>query len=165
LRRAPRRGLPAVSRPARAHAGPAACTSSMGSTRQIANPRAGHPDRNPDRAGATSASNRSREVDFHRRVSGLQRFSCEMILTPEQARRKNRRGLPGRADQAGPSRVLGGAGGHLECRRRGGAVLPPSMRGRPLIRPSESDLDEIAAILNKSDSITIYAGAGWSGRP
>jgi pyruvate dehydrogenase (quinone) len=34
---------------------------------------------------------------------------------------------------------------------------------RPLIRPSDADLDEIAAILNKSDAITIYAGAGCAG--
>jgi pyruvate dehydrogenase (quinone) len=34
---------------------------------------------------------------------------------------------------------------------------------RPLIRPSDADLDEIAAILNKSDAITIYAGARCAG--
>jgi pyruvate dehydrogenase (quinone) len=34
---------------------------------------------------------------------------------------------------------------------------------RPLIRPSDADLDEIAAILNKSEAITIYAGAGCAG--
>src|SRR5438132_260576 len=33
----------------------------------------------------------------------------------------------------------------------------------PLVRPSDEDLDEIAAILNKSDAITIYAGAGCAG--
>jgi hypothetical protein len=36
---------------------------------------------------------------------------------------------------------------------------------RPLIRPSDADLDEIAAVLNRSKSkkITIYAGAGCAG--
>src|ERR1700684_4724661 len=34
---------------------------------------------------------------------------------------------------------------------------------RPLVRPSDADLDEIAAILNKSKAITIYAGAGCAG--
>jgi thiamine pyrophosphate-dependent acetolactate synthase large subunit-like protein len=34
---------------------------------------------------------------------------------------------------------------------------------RPLLRPSDADLDDIAAILNKSDAITIYAGAGCEG--
>src|SRR6202035_112518 len=33
----------------------------------------------------------------------------------------------------------------------------------PVIRPSDADLDEIAAILNRSDAITIYAGAGCAG--
>ena len=34
---------------------------------------------------------------------------------------------------------------------------------RPLIRPTDPDLDEMAAILNESDAITIYAGAGCAG--
>jgi pyruvate dehydrogenase (quinone) len=34
---------------------------------------------------------------------------------------------------------------------------------RPLVHPSDADLDEIAAILNKSKAITIYAGAGCAG--
>src|SRR3984885_8343359 len=33
----------------------------------------------------------------------------------------------------------------------------------PLIRPSEAELDAIAAILNKSRAITVYAGAGCEG--
>jgi pyruvate dehydrogenase (quinone) len=33
----------------------------------------------------------------------------------------------------------------------------------PLIRPTDADLDEIAAVLNKSEAITIYAGAGCAG--
>jgi pyruvate dehydrogenase (quinone) len=34
---------------------------------------------------------------------------------------------------------------------------------QPVIRPSDADLDEIAAVLNDSDAITIYAGAGCAG--
>src|SRR5258706_10222927 len=34
---------------------------------------------------------------------------------------------------------------------------------RPLVRPTDLDLDEMAAILNESDAITIYAGAGCAG--
>jgi pyruvate dehydrogenase (quinone) len=34
---------------------------------------------------------------------------------------------------------------------------------RPLVRPTDADLDEIAAILNASRAITIYAGAGCAG--
>ncbi len=42
--------------------------------------------------------------------------------------------------------------------------LPYTVHARqPLVRPSDADLEEIAAILNKSDAITIYAGAGCAG--
>jgi thiamine pyrophosphate-dependent acetolactate synthase large subunit-like protein len=34
---------------------------------------------------------------------------------------------------------------------------------QPLVRPSDADLDEIAAVLDKSEAITIYAGAGCAG--
>ena len=39
----------------------------------------------------------------------------------------------------------------------------PSMRGARSFARVTTDLDEIAAILNKSDAITIYAGAGCAG--
>ena len=43
-----------------------------------------------------------------------------------------------------------------------GAESPYAVHARrPLTRPSDADLDEIAAILNKAEqAITIYAGAG-----
>jgi hypothetical protein len=42
--------------------------------------------------------------------------------------------------------------------------LPRTVHARrPLIRPSDGDLDEIAAILNESKAITIYAGSGCAG--
>jgi pyruvate dehydrogenase (quinone) len=42
--------------------------------------------------------------------------------------------------------------------------LPHAVHARhPLIRPSDADLDEIAAILNNSGAIMIYAGAGCAG--
>src|SRR5260221_92165 len=34
---------------------------------------------------------------------------------------------------------------------------------RPLVRPSDADLDRIATVLNESEAITIYAGAGCAG--
>ena len=33
----------------------------------------------------------------------------------------------------------------------------------PIVRPSDAELDEIAALLNESEAITIYAGAGCAG--
>ena len=86
---------------------------------------------------------------------------CEMIVTPEQARRKTvaacqaaltRRGV---AVLVVPADVAN-ATAHDE--------LPYAVHvSRPVLRPSDADLDEIAAMLNKSDAITIYAGAGCAG--
>jgi len=100
------------------------------------------------------------EVDFVDVYRGCSVF-CEMILTPQQARRKTvaacqaaltRRGV---AVLVVPVDVANGAS-HDE---------PPyavHVR-RPLVRPCDADLDEIAAILNKSNAIAIYAGAGCAG--
>src|SRR5271165_5929991 len=100
------------------------------------------------------------EVDFVDVYRGCSVF-CEMILTPQQGRRKTvaacqaaltRRGV---AVLVVPVDVANGAS-HDE---------PPyavHVR-RPLVRPCDADLDEIAAILNKSNAIAIYAGAGCAG--
>jgi pyruvate dehydrogenase (quinone) len=100
------------------------------------------------------------EVDFKAVYKGCSVF-CEMVLTPEQARR-----LTVQACQAAIT-------------RRGVAVLilpvdvadsaavdelPYRVHANaPVIRPSESDLDEIASLLSKGSNITIYAGAGCAG--
>jgi pyruvate dehydrogenase (quinone) len=86
---------------------------------------------------------------------------CEMILTPEHARRKAVAAcqaaltLRGVAVLVVPADVSN-AHAHDE--------LPYTVHARPsVIRPSDTDLDEIAAILNQSTAITIYAGAGCAG--
>ena len=100
------------------------------------------------------------EVDFLHVYQGCSVY-CEMILTPEQARRK----------------VVAACQAALT--RRGVAVLivpvdisnsaavdelPYTVHtSRPLIRPSDADLDAMAAVLNQAKSITIYAGAGCAG--
>src|SRR6201989_2090583 len=95
------------------------------------------------------------EIDYNDVFKGCSVY-CEMIVTPEQARRKTvaacqaaltRRGV---AVLVVPADVAN-ASAHDE---------PPYAvhARRPLIRPSDADLDEIASILNKSDAITIYAG-------
>src|SRR3954471_2021045 len=102
----------------------------------------------------------SQEIDYDDVFKGCSVY-CEMIVTPEQARRKavaacqaalTRRGV---AVLVVPADIANAAS-HEE---------PPYAvhARRPIIRPSDSDLDEIAAILNKSEAITIYAGAGCAG--
>src|SRR5260370_28036199 len=84
-----------------------------------------------------------------------------MIVTPEQARRKTVAACQAALTKRGVAVLvvpadIANAAAHDE---------PPYTvhTRRPLIRPNETDLDAIAAILNKSDAITIYAGAGCAG--
>jgi pyruvate dehydrogenase (quinone) len=102
------------------------------------------------------------EVDFVDVYRGCSVF-CEMILTPEQARRKTVAACQAALTKRGVAVLvvpadISNAAAHDE---------PPyavHVR-RPLIRPNDADLDEIAAVLNRSKSkkITIYAGAGCAG--
>jgi|HubBroStandDraft_1064217.scaffolds.fasta_scaffold00121_31 pyruvate dehydrogenase (quinone) len=100
------------------------------------------------------------EVDFKAVYKGCSVF-CEMVMTPEQARR-----LTVMACQAAIT-------------RRGVSVLilpvdvadSPAVEelpyrvhtNLPVIRPSDADLDEMAELLSKGTNITIYAGAGCAG--
>jgi pyruvate dehydrogenase (quinone) len=97
------------------------------------------------------------EVDFKSVYQGCSVF-CEMVLTPEHARR-----MTVMACQAAIS-------------KRGVAVLivpvdvfdsdaadEPAFSvhvNRPVVRPSEADLDEMAAIIAQGSNIAIYAGSG-----
>lgn len=97
------------------------------------------------------------EVDFADVYRGCSVF-CEMILTPEQARRKTVAACQAALTRRGVAVLvvpadISNAAAHDE---------PPYAvhARRPLVRPSDADLDEIAAVLNKNDAIAIYAGAG-----
>src|SRR3954465_8687756 len=99
------------------------------------------------------------EVDLAEVYKGCSVFS-EMILTPEQARRKTVAACQAAMTRRGVAVLvvpvdIANAAAHDEP--------PYTVHARkPLVRPSDADLDEIAAILNKSISkkITIFAGAG-----
>src|SRR5271169_2239466 len=86
---------------------------------------------------------------------------CEMILTPEQARRKTVAACQAALTKRGVAVLIvpadiSNAAAHDE--------RPYTVHARqPVIRPSDADLDEIADILNDSAAITIYAGAGCAG--
>ena len=100
------------------------------------------------------------EVDFDDVFKGCSVY-CEMILTPEQARRKTVAACQAALTKRGVAVLVvpadvANAASHDEP--------PYAVHARhPVIRPSDADLDEIAAVLNKSDAITIYAGAGCAG--
>jgi len=97
------------------------------------------------------------EVDFAQVYKGCSVY-CEMILTPEQARRKTVAACQAALTKRGVAVLivpadLSNTPAHDE--------LPYTVHARrPLVRPSDADLDEIAAILNGNEAITIYAGAG-----
>src|SRR5271155_2540395 len=100
------------------------------------------------------------EVDFKEVYKGCSVY-CEMIVTPEQARRMVVAACQAASTKRGVAVLvvpadIANAPAHDE--------LPYAVHARrPLVRPTDADLDEIAAILNGSDAITIYAGAGCEG--
>jgi pyruvate dehydrogenase (quinone) len=100
------------------------------------------------------------EVDFNEVYKGCSVF-CEMILTPEQAQRKVVAACQAALTKRGVAVLIvpvdiANAPAHDEA--------PYAVHARrPLVRPTDADLDEIAAILNGSTAITIFAGAGCAG--
>jgi len=104
--------------------------------------------------------NSIQEVNFEQVYKECSVF-CEMILTPAHARRKTVAACQAALTKRGvavlvvPADISNAAAEHER---------PYTVHARrPLIRPSDADLDEIAGILNSSDAITIYAGAGCAG--
>ena len=100
------------------------------------------------------------EIDLAEVFKGCSVF-CDTILTPEQARRKTVAACQAALTKRGVAVLIvpadvADAAAHQE---RPYSVHVPS----PVVRPSDSELDAIADILNQGDAITIYAGAGCAG--
>src|SRR5258708_1671053 len=100
------------------------------------------------------------EIDLQQVFKGCSVF-CETILTPEQARRKTVAASQAALTKRGVAVLvvpadIANAAAHDE--RPYAVHIPP-----PLIRPVDSDLDSIAALLNRSGAVTIYAAAGCEG--
>src|SRR6266571_2423299 len=100
------------------------------------------------------------EIDYDDVFKGCSVY-CEMILTPEHARRKTVAACQAALTKRGVAVLVvpadvANAPAHEE---------PPYTVhvSRPLVRPSDADLDQIATVLNESEAITIYAGAGCAG--
>src|SRR6202046_3475891 len=97
------------------------------------------------------------EVDLVDVYQGCSVF-CEMILTPEQALRKTVMACQAAISKRGVAVLI------LPVDiADSDAVEEPPFRvhvNKPVIRPSEEDLDRIAAILAEGTNITIYAGSG-----
>jgi pyruvate dehydrogenase (quinone) len=104
--------------------------------------------------------NSIQEVDFHQVYRDCSVF-CETILTPEQARRKTVAACQAALTKRGVAVLVVPADVSNAAAQEERPYTVHTRR--PVIRPSDADLDEIADILNKSDAITIYAGAGCVG--
>src|SRR5689334_9033972 len=100
------------------------------------------------------------EIDYDDVFKGCSVY-CEMILTPEQARRKTVAACQAALTRRGVAVLVVPA----DVANAASREEPPYAvhARRPLVRPSDADLDEIAALLNSSKAITIYAGAGCAG--
>ena len=104
--------------------------------------------------------NSIQEVDFDQVYKDCSVF-CEMILTPAQARRKTVAACQAALTKRGVAVLVVPADISNAAAEK---ERPYTVHARqPVVRPSDADLDEIAAILNDSDAITIYAGAGCAG--
>src|SRR5580704_2368396 len=90
------------------------------------------------------------EIDFNDVFKGCSVY-CEMIVTPEQARRKTVAACQAALTKRGVAVLvvptdIANAPAHDEA--------PYAVHARrPLVRPTDADLDEIAAILNESEAI------------
>ncbi|RKP47126.1 thiamine pyrophosphate-dependent enzyme [Pararobbsia silviterrae] len=97
------------------------------------------------------------EVDFQSVFQGCSVF-CEMILTPEQARRKTVLACQAAIAKQGVAVLIVPVDmSHADIKDD----LPYRIQqSRPLVRPNDIELDEIARILNAGQKVAIYAGAG-----
>ena len=104
--------------------------------------------------------NYPQEVDF-KAIYGSCSVYCEMILTPEQARRKAVIACQTAIAKRGVAVLIVPVDiSHSEVHDD----VPFSVHtSHPIIRPNDADLDRVAEILNAGDKIAIYGGSGCRG--
>jgi pyruvate dehydrogenase (quinone) len=100
------------------------------------------------------------EVDFKAIYSSCT-VHCDMILTPEQARRKTVAACQAALAKRGVAVLIVPVDiSHADVRDD----LPYAVHhSLPVVRPSDADLDRVAEILNAGDRIAIYGGSGCRG--
>src|ERR1700728_2709392 len=100
------------------------------------------------------------EVDF-KAIYGSCSVYCDMILTPEQARRKTVMACQAAIAKRGAAVLIVPVDiSHSDVRDDVPFAVHTS---HPVIRPTDADLDEIAGIINAGQQIAIYGGAGCCG--
>jgi len=100
------------------------------------------------------------EVDF-KTIYGSISVYCDMILTPAQARRKTVTACQAAIAKRGVAVLIVPVDiSHSDVDDDVPFAVHTS---RPIVRPSDADLDAIAAIINAGQKITIYGGSGCRG--
>ena len=100
------------------------------------------------------------EVDLKQVYQGCSVY-CEMILTPDQARRKTIAACQAAINKRGVSVLVVPVDvSHADSHDQTPFTLHAPT---PVVRPSDSDLADIAALLNTGGKITIYGGSGCEG--
>src|SRR5262245_14680311 len=153
---APRRISPASSRSARAAAVRATCTSSTGSTTAIAAACRCWRSLRIFRAGR-SASTTSRPPRLFAECSHY----VELVSSPEQLPQILERAMRTAIGRRGVAVVV--VPGDVALASLDEA--PPSWiaPSKPLLRPSEHDLQRLASLLNDAGAVTLLCGAGCAG--
>jgi pyruvate dehydrogenase (quinone) len=100
------------------------------------------------------------EVDF-KAIYGSISVYCDMILTPEQARRKTVIACQTAIAKRGVAVLIVPVDiSHSDTHDDVPFAVHTSV---PVIRPTDADLDDIAAIINAGQKIAIYGGSGCRG--
>ena len=100
------------------------------------------------------------EVDF-KAIYGSCSVYCDMILTPEQARRKTVMACQTAIAKRGVAVLIVPVDiSHSDVHDDVPFTVHTS---HPVVRPTDADLDEIAAIINAGQQIAIYGGSGCRG--
>lgn len=100
------------------------------------------------------------EIDYSKAYSDCSVF-CEMILTPDQARRKMVAACQAALTKRGVAVLIVPA--DIAMAKAADELPYRVTTSNPVVRPSDDELDAIAKILNGSSKITIYAGNGCEG--
>ena len=100
------------------------------------------------------------EVDLKQVYQGCSVY-CEMILTPDQARRKTVAACQAAINKRGVAVLIVPVDvSHADAHDK----TPFSLHAPvPVVRPGDDDLDDIAALLNTGGKIAIYGGSGCQG--
>lgn len=100
------------------------------------------------------------ELDF-KAIYGSCSVYCDMILTPEQARRKTVMACQTAIAKSGPAVLIVPVDiSHSDVDDDVPFTVQTS---QPIVRPTDADLDHIARIINAGHKIAIYGGSGCRG--